>query len=140
VGILQRISDLTRAGLTDLRQRTFGRSQKPLSELSDKELEEEILRRRRDRAQRSGREPSDLRRDSDSPRRKQIRQFYLNLELEPGASLDEVKRASRDLMARYHPDRHASDPDRHKAATELARSLTEAYRALSEYLQSRRAR
>ena len=138
MGIIDRISELTRAGLTDLRQRTFGRSNRPLSELSDKELEEEIIRRRRERASRGGRRPAEEDRREDNPRRKQIRQYYANLELQPGASLEDVRRAYRELMKKYHPDRHNTDAERHRAATELARSLTEAYRELSEYLEKRR--
>jgi curved DNA-binding protein CbpA len=63
-----------------------------------------------------------------------VRQYYANLELEPGASLAEVEAAYRRLMQRYHPDQHQQDPERFRAATELADSLTEAYRALTTHL------
>lgn len=137
MGILRRISKATRASLTDIRKRTFGEDDKPLSELSDRELEEEILRRRRARAQRTGRRPDDDRREALNPQRKQLRQYFANLELEPGASLEDVKRAYKDLMRRYHPDKHVGDPDKHRAATELAQSLTEAYRNLTAHLERR---
>jgi len=45
-----------------------------------------------------------------------------------------VRRAYRELMSRYHPDKHLGDPERHKAATELAQSLTRAYSALVTHL------
>jgi DnaJ-class molecular chaperone len=118
--------------LSDLKNRTFGASQKPLHELSDAELENELLRRRRDRAERRGRPAK-----SDpavSPQKKQLAQCYANLELEEGATLDQVKSAYRELMRKYHPDKHLGDPDRHKAATELAQSLTQAYQTLVEHL------
>ncbi len=138
-----------------LTDRTFGRTQKPLAELSDSELEEELIRRRRARAaKRSGgasaeeanaeeaRErvakdepkPSPAKEPPRSPQEQQLTQYYANLELSPGATLDEVRKAYRDLMKRYHPDKHLGDPERHKAATELAQSLTRAYTALVETL------
>lgn len=116
----------------DLRNRSYGTSAKPLSKLSDAELEDEVMRRRRERARKRG---GKLDRQEVSPQQKQEEQWYANLELEPGASLDEVKRAYRELMRRYHPDKHLGDPDRHKAATELAQSLTEAHRALLDLLK-----
>ncbi len=132
VGLIGRIGRATRATLGDLKNRTFGASAKPLSELSDAELENELLRRRRERAERRGRpakgEPT------VSPQKKQLAQYYANLELEEGASLDDVKAAYRELMRKYHPDKHLGDPARHKAATELAQSLTQAYHALVEHL------
>ena len=137
MGILKRLGEATRDGLSELKQRMPGRTNKPLSELTDAELEEELLRRRRARAQRTGQKP-ERGREADNPRLKQISQYYANLELQPGASLEDVKRAYRELMKKFHPDRHSGDPERHKAATELAQSLTAAYKALTAYLEKKR--
>jgi DnaJ like chaperone protein len=116
--------------LNEIKQRTFGRSQRPLSELSDDELEEELLRRRRERA--SGKRRTN---DDASPLDKRVAQFYANLELTPGATLDEVKSAYRRLMSKYHPDKHMGDPAKHRAASDLAQELTRAYRTLVEMLE-----
>ncbi len=132
MSVLSRLKSVTRATLGDLRQRSFGKSEKPLSELSDAELEEELLRRRRQRAQRRG---GKVDRQNLSPQQKQVEQWYANLELEPGATLDEVKQAYRELMRKYHPDKHLGDPARHKAATALAQSLTDAYQSLVAHLE-----
>jgi DnaJ-domain-containing protein 1 len=119
-----------------------------LSELTDAELEEELLRRRRERAAKRGNAStagasaagasvagaSVAGPRSRSPEEQQLHQYYANLELAPGASLDAVRRAYRELMSRYHPDKHLGDPERHKAATELAQSLTRAYTALVTHL------
>jgi DnaJ-domain-containing protein 1 len=107
--------------------------------MTDKELEDEILRRRRARA--AGRtedrnERQATERSTASPQAKQIAQYYANLELKPGASLEDVKRAYRELMRKYHPDKHFGDATRHRAATELAESLTKAYGSLVEHLKS----
>jgi DnaJ-domain-containing protein 1 len=108
-----------------------------IAELSDEELEAEVIRRRRARARRrDGEERGTRGTTKDSPERKQLLQWYANLELEPGASAEEVRRAYRALMQRYHPDRHRGDPARLEAATKLARSLTEAYEALIVHLEA----
>jgi DnaJ-domain-containing protein 1 len=151
VGVLDRFAQLARGTLVSLTDRTFGRTQKPLPELTDSELEEELIRRRRARAARRtggataeeatatearARSPKDDA-QARSPQEQQLTQYYANLELAPGATLDEVRRAYRDLMKRYHPDKHLGDPERHKAATELAQSLTRAYTALVELLSKK---
>lgn len=107
-----------------------------IAELSDEELEAELLRRRRARARRRDSEERGTRGTAkNSPERKQLLQWYANLELEPGASAEDVRKAYRSLMQRYHPDRHRADPARLEAATQLARSLTEAYEALLTHLE-----
>ena len=67
----------------------------------------------------------------------QLRQYYANLELAPGASWHEVKSAYRRLMRRYHPDRHHSDPEKAKVANELSQKLRVAYEALRAELKDR---
>jgi DnaJ-domain-containing protein 1 len=147
MAVLERFAELARDTWMNLAERRYGLSQKPLSELTDAELEEELLRRRRERAAKRGASgasssgasaASDVQRAapprSRSPEEQQLHQYYANLELAPGASLDAVRRAYRELMSRYHPDKHLGDPERHKAATELAQSLTRAYSALVTHL------
>ncbi len=153
MGILDRIQQLARAGLGNLSttgDRGSGRSEKPLAELSDSELEDEILRRRRERAAKRGgaggaaaagagsaadtsargETGGAARKAARSPQDQQIAQYYANLELPVGASLEDVRKQYREMMRRYHPDKHLGDPERHKAATALAQSLTNAYQAL----------
>lgn len=113
-------------------------SHKRVAELSDDELEAELLRRRRQRAGvRSNLGPIAGTSERDSPEQKQLLQYYANLELPPFASIEEVKRAYKDLVRRYHPDKHAGDPERQKVASELTQSLTRAYEALTRYLEAR---
>ncbi len=113
---------------------TIGPDGRPVGDLSDAELEEELERRRRKRgAMVAAERPHAKGRRTPSRR---IVQFYANLELSEDASLEEVRSAYGRLMERYHPDRHANDPERHRAATKLAAQLTEAYEALLEHLQS----
>jgi len=55
-----------------------------------------------------------------------VRKAFAALELPLTASADDVRRAWKTLLARYHPDRHARDPELERTATELSRRLTEA--------------
>lgn len=155
IDLLRRIGAATRETFGDLGRRSAERSGRSLAELSDSELQQELMRRRRARRNARNRpapptaspgasespqaaheEPTGPK-DVAEPRRlepRQVRQYYANLELEPGASRAEVEAAYRRLMQRYHPDQHQQDPERFRAATELADSLTEAYRALTTHL------
>ena len=79
---------------------------------------------------------------ADSPqdaRAQQIRQYYANLELEPGAPWSEVKHAYRRLMRQYHPDRHHSDPDKELLANQLSQKLRVAYEELKKELKAGRS-
>ncbi len=115
---------------------------KRLSELTDQELEAELVRRRRMRgaSRPTDGEPTAPERTSAAAavRRANVRQWYANLELKPGASVDDVKDAYKRLMAKYNPEKHLGDPEKHRAATELARGLTEAYEGLLDHLRESR--
>ena len=135
MGVMRRIADAART--TWERRMRIG--EKPLSELTDKELEAELVRRRRMRgrgvatsAEASSAEASGAR---AAVQRANVRQWYANLELAPGATLADVKAAYERLMKRYDPAKHARDPGKHRAATDLARGLREAYEGLLAHLE-----
>jgi DnaJ-domain-containing protein 1 len=54
------------------------------------------------------------------------------LEVEPGASPDEIRSAYRRLCRRYHPDRFDADAARSRAANELLAEINRAYALLGE--------
>ena len=62
-----------------------------------------------------------------------LKNYYQLLEIAPGAPADEVKRAFRTQIARYHPDKvqHLGKEFQSMAADRAA-ELTEAYRILSD--------
>jgi DnaJ-domain-containing protein 1 len=132
---------------------------KPLAEMSDRELEEELLRRRQARAsarqdaapitdvERRMLERFEQDRLAEEPAlrtgvaaaidRVDLGKYYAALELKAGATLAEVQTRYRDLMAKYHPDKHAGDPDKHATATRLVQELTRAYQVLTDRLARR---
>lgn len=114
---------------------------KPLVELTDAELEAERERRLRARVER-GVAPLDepapegrvARALEAQKRERELAQHYANLELKPGATKEEVQARYRDLVAKYHPDKHAKDPEKHRAATELVAQLSKSYQTILEKL------
>lgn len=56
-----------------------------------------------------------------------IEQCYRVLDLPPGASVEEVKRAHRELTKVWHPDRFAQDPALRARAEEKLKQINEAY-------------
>lgn len=108
---------------------------KPLRELSDDELEAEVQRRRRARGHEGGAEVRREPRLAAAVQRANVRQWYANLELKPGATRADIEAAYQRLMARYHPDKHRGSPERHRDATRLAQGLSEAYRGLLDHLR-----
>ncbi|MGB3511652.1 MAG: J domain-containing protein [Microcoleaceae cyanobacterium] len=63
-----------------------------------------------------------------------INRYYKILELEPGASLDEVKEAYRDLAFVWHPDRFAQNTRLQAKAQIRLTEINEAYRKLRYFL------
>lgn len=108
---------------------------KPVNELSDAELEAELQRRRHARG--GGQAPVEtsarVQRALDAIERdREVLQAYANLELPRGASWSEIEARYRELLARFHPDKHRADADRYRAALDVVAGLTRAYQVLYE--------
>ena len=64
--------------------------------------------------------------------------YYKILELEPGASLEEVKRAYKRCVVRWHPDRFpVDDLEIQEKAHKMFRLTHEAYSKLQEFYLER---
>jgi len=61
-------------------------------------------------------------------------QYYKDLELSPGVSFDEVKKAYRRMVKLYHPDLYQHDPKKQEIAKEVTRKINEAYNYLETKL------
>lgn len=67
---------------------------------------------------------------------KDVRDAYAALELPLGSDREAVKKAYRELLRRYHPDKHQADAARAGVATELTRQLTEAQARVLAWLDA----
>lgn len=72
--------------------------------------------------------------DRDPNRDPVLAGLYANLELPYGADQEAVRAARRRLLARYHPDRFATDPERARVAHDLVRQINHAHDELLKYL------
>ena len=66
----------------------------------------------------------------------EINRCYRVLELEPGASLEQVKQAWRELVKVWHPDRFPNDAKLQRKAQERLKEINLAYERLEEFLTS----
>ena len=64
----------------------------------------------------------------------EIRRYYEILELEPGASLEEIEQSFKELIRIWHPDRFRKDPNLYARAEEKTKDLNEARDRLTEFL------
>jgi Flp pilus assembly protein TadB len=55
---------------------------------------------------------------------------YTLLDVRPGATAEELKRAHRDLAKVWHPDRFAGDPALRRKAEEKLKAINEAYETI----------
>ncbi len=104
---------------------------------SDLELEEELTRRRQARSTGVSAPPTNV---DASPRvqralealerERDVQQAYANLELSKNAPWADVEAKYRELLARFHPDKHRADPERYRAALDVVAGLTRAYQTL----------
>lgn len=64
------------------------------------------------------------------PSARDIENWHRTLEVPVGADVDTIRKSYRRLVAKYHPDKYASDPEKYAAATEVTRKITGAYNGL----------
>jgi DnaJ-domain-containing protein 1 len=155
MSIGKRLIDLARSELNSLLDKAAevdddddrprrGATDSAYGAMSDRELEEEIERRRQareevERVTSRTRRPEPPR-SAPPPRRtaagdEAIRKAYAALEIPAGSDLETVKRSYRRLMRKYHPDLNAGSTEKQRAATDLSQRLTEAYKTLERHLR-----
>jgi hypothetical protein len=62
---------------------------------------------------------------------------YRLLELQPGAPMEAVRSAYRELLKVWHPDRFPNDVQFHRRATEKTAALNEAYHRIADYIRAK---
>jgi curved DNA-binding protein CbpA len=68
----------------------------------------------------------------------EIRQCFKVLELDSNASLDDVRKAFRNIVKIWHPDLYAGSPQLKAMAEEKLKAVNAAYAAVKSYLALRR--
>ncbi|HVI03868.1 MAG TPA: J domain-containing protein [Enhygromyxa sp.] len=152
MGIGKRLIDVARANVTDFAS-AFSRDPDTRERRRlDEELEEEVAREVRDtvgaKAGRKARRVADKAeeawerafeeararggtgRSGGHPSEREIENWHRTLEVPVGADFDTIRKSYRRLMAKYHPDKYASDPEKYAAATEVTRKIAGAYNGL----------
>ena len=109
----------------------FANSPKPESDEDWKQYWDDA-----DSGYKSSEENSSDHRSNAGSKSRELAGHYKTLELENGASWQEVRAAYRKLVKQYHPDKFGLDAKKQEAAQEIMQGLNEAYAALEKHLDS----
>jgi len=153
VGIGKRLIDVARANVTDFAS-AFSRDPETRERRRlDDELEEQVAREVHEtvgaKAGRKARRVADKAEEAwerafeearargghthhGQPSEREIENWHRTLEVPVGADFDTIRKSYRRLVAKYHPDKYASDPEKYAAATEVTRKITGAYNGLKD--------
>ena len=66
----------------------------------------------------------------------ELRTDYGNLEVSPGASMEEVRKAYKRIIRQYHPDRYANDPKKLAYATEITQKINQSYQRIKKWSET----
>jgi DnaJ-domain-containing protein 1 len=139
-GFLDRLADLLKSILGETPQAEERRDPK----FTDPDLSEaweeldDYLKGSEGRRSREERRGGGSRRPSPGSLDEDLRQDYANLEVPFGADIEEVKRAYKSLIMRYHPDKHAGNPEKLKLATEITKKVNESFERIRSRLEGGR--
>jgi deoxyribodipyrimidine photolyase len=62
---------------------------------------------------------------------------FQTLEVSPGTSFTEVKKAYKEMVKKHHPDQFMQDPEKHQSATKKMKKINGAFRELAKYYKSK---
>ena len=66
-----------------------------------------------------------------------IAQYYKSLEIPYDSDKETIRKAWKQLLKKYHPDKHSTDPEKREIAHQLTQELNRAYRELEIYLKNK---
>lgn len=64
----------------------------------------------------------------------EIERCYHLLDITVSATKEDIKKAYKEKIKYYHPDRHVDNPILQKVATDKTRQIVEAYKMINEFL------
>jgi len=67
---------------------------------------------------------------------KDIAEYYASLEISYDSNIDQVKKAYRGLLQKFHPDKFPNDKEKNELAVKLTQELNKAYRKICEFLEN----
>ncbi len=70
-----------------------------------------------------------------SNRDDKLAQYYANLEIPYGSDLETAKKAWKELLKKYHPDRHSNEPAKREISNNLTSKLNEAFKEIEKHLK-----
>ena len=142
MGVGRRLIDLARANLNALLDRA---ASSELEGMSEAQLQDELDRRKREREAQEEESKKRLAAEAAAQARAKHRQTapkpkaapkpadpYRVLGVSRTASLEEVKKAYRNLMREHHPDKHAGDAAAQKRASAMTIEITSAYTIIKD--------
>lgn len=131
MGILDSLADLLRSLLPDHPTQTgSGSGNRGYSDPDVTEAMDEL-----DEFLRTGKGPAGGSRSSAGFPHEDLRQDYANLEVPFGAGIEDVKKAYKTLILRYHPDKHAGDAEKLRIATEITKKINESFERIRSRLE-----
>jgi len=63
----------------------------------------------------------------------ELRQDYRNLEVPFGSSFDRVRKAYKNLLVEYHPDKHSGSTEKLRIATEITKKINASFQRIKRY-------
>jgi DnaJ-domain-containing protein 1 len=90
-------------------------------------LESELYRQYKERMRKSAAEPVYEKTPPPPSYSAEEMSYYQALELQPGATFEQIKAAYKTMVKKYHPDRFPHEPDKQKTAMEITQRINIAY-------------
>ena len=132
---IDRFADFLRSVLGgDKEQDSQSAGQRPRGRFVDPDVEEawqelDDYMRGGDSAARSEARSRESSRTRSAPRppNESLRQDYANLEVPFGASIETVRQSYKNLILKYHPDKHAGNPEEQRVALEITKKINASF-------------
>jgi DnaJ-domain-containing protein 1 len=89
-------------------------------------LERELYRQYQEQIRKAAAEPAYEQKPPPAYSAEEL-SYYQALEVQPGATFEQIKAAYKTMVKKYHPDRFPQEPDKQKTAIEITQRINIAY-------------